>query len=966
MAGQQYQEGQHLQGSDGKVYVVQGGVPVLASSAPGPIFGTPDPLKAPLQQTELTNRRQDTQKGAIEIQRDQIKLDSEREAAEAARVQPSGNLHGDAYLKTLPPGLAAQVHGIAVGNITLGPRPFSNPQTAAMLQHVANYDPSFDMTDYGGRSKANAAFRSGPIGQNIIALNTALEHGNTVRQDVAALGNSNGFAGLANPIVNAYRGTSFADDPRPETFRNDIQAFSSEMSKVFNPTGGTAGERSEWQSHVGLNDGPNTQNAVLASDAGLLRSRLNAVEQQARSALGPNTNVRDFLSPQARDAYDKLIVGAAPGAPGGSTPTIQPPPIIPPSIPPTGGPPGSPPPGTRGGPVADKSTPYYDPTGGGGEGVSVANGDYRVEYDPKVTAWLDTQIKRGVSPDDINTALANMGRKPVDAARVMDAQRYFRRHPDFTGSLADASNTLPNTLLSQISASAPAAAASGFTNAVTAGYMDEIGGLASKLTGGDYTKTRDQLDLNKHMIADAHPLANFAGNVGGAMIGLAAPEAALGKLGLATKAGDVFSPTAMGLDAGYGALYGSGENNNDRLGGAALGGLGGMFGGVLGRGAIKGVGSAISPSGGSMKPLYDSGVFPTLGQRFADKGVLGRVINTGEQALQSVPGLGSLVARARNIPRNQFQIGAFNNALGDIGDALPAGMKPGTEPHAYALDKFNQAYDQARSGMQFAPDAQYQVDLNAFQNNLGNGILTDPQAAQLGKVIDNAVGSRLKNSGGALNGDAYKSAASDLGRAAQAWSKSPETAQQASALKDYISVFDQAARRNSHPDAVAALDAADTGYAKLVRIQDASAARGGDPGTFTPTQFDRSVQRNSPGVRSSAYNQGDALMQDYATAGKGLVDTLPNSGTGERLMTGQVVGGLAGTGGLAATGIPLAAAVKAAPVFAPYLPGLNYATVRVLAPRTNPLLVGAGNAVKNQARIGGMFGASLPPYLTSN
>jgi hypothetical protein len=371
------------------------------------------------------------------------------------------------------------------------------------------------------------------------------------------------------------------------------------------------------------------------------------------------------------------------------------------------------------------------------------------------------------------------------------------------------------------------------------------------------------------------------------------------------------------------------------------------------RGLAKGVGSAISPTGGNLGPLYENGVYPTIGQRLAAKGPVGRIVNTAEQALQSVPGIGTMVYRAREIPRKQFEVGAFNQALGDIGNTLPKGMSPGTDAHRYMQGAFNDAYAATRGKMTFQPDPQYGAELGSFKQDLKSGILNGDQAKRVEKLIDRAVTSRLQN--GQLAGDAYKAASSELGKTAGSLSATEPG--MANALRTYSTIFDDAARRASGPEASAALDAVDRGYAKAVRIEQAAAARGGDQGRFSPTQFDRSVQKASGGVRSRAYLRGDALMDDYASAGKSLVDTLPNSGTADRLFTGQIAAGGPATGAAgAAFGLP--ALLKAAPVFAPYAPGLNFLATRGMAPTSNPVDLAVGEWLKKRAGRLGMFGAA--------
>jgi hypothetical protein len=141
-------------------------------------------------------------------------------------------------------------------------------------------------------------------------------------------------------------------------------------------------------------------------------------------------------------------------------------------------------------------------------------------------------------------------------------------------------------------------------------------------------------------------------------------------------------------------------------------------------------------------------VFPTLGQRFGQSGFAGRTINTAEQAMQSMPGLGSLVTRARDIPRDAAQLGAFNESLKELAPFDPVlGQQVSRLPDRDAArDRAARFHDQGvrpglrsrRSGMQFVPDAQYIADHKAFTGVLNSGVLDANQAAQVQKVINTA------------------------------------------------------------------------------------------------------------------------------------------------------------------------------------------------------------------------------------
>ena len=216
-----------------------------------------------------------------------------------------------------------------------------------------------------------------------------------------------------------------------------------------------------------------------------------------------------------------------------------------------------------------------------------------------------------------------------------------------------------------------------------------------------------------------------------------------------------------------------------------------------------------------------------------------------------------MVARARDIPREAAQLGGFNRGLSELEpfdglvgskiSALPADMRPGTQPHVFTKGAFDKAYDLARSRMQFVADDPYHADVTAFSNKVSDGTLSGEEARQVLSRINSAVGSRIKMTGGALDGEAYKAAGSELGRTIDAWGRDPAKAGMAQALRDYQTIFDSAARRNSDPTAVSLLDAADRGYAKYAVI------RAGNART-------RNSRRPAPSTAASTRPGGKVLV----------------------------------------------------------------------------------------------------------
>ncbi len=482
------------------------------------------------------------------------------------------------------------------------------------------------------------------------------------------------------------------------------------------------------------------------------------------------------------------------------------------------------------------------------------------------------------------------------------------------------------------------ATAIGGANSATLGLFDE--GAALAMTAGNdktYAENLERANTMKQLIRNENPGWFAAGEIGGSLVPGVAATKALGGLGvnIGTKA---LSPSAVGLDAALSGAYGAGEDNEDRGRGAVTGLMAGAAGGAVGRGGLNQAGRMVAPNAGPLNPLYAAGVRPTPGQRF------GGAVGTTEEALSSVPVLGGFIRGARQGARDEFETGAFNQALGDIGKALPADAPLGTEAHKFTQEAFNNAYKKARKRMNFVRDADFDKDVQAILTDAQAGGLSDEAFRRLQGTIAAQIDRRAP--AGVMDGAAFKKASSALGARISRIRNSPSADQElGDALEGVNAALEQAARRNSHPKAVAALDAVDTGYAKLVRIEEAAKQRG-EAGRFSPAQFDSAVQSAAGGkaARSKAYLRGDALMQDYATAGRSLMDRLPNSGTADRqLLAG---GGLAGL----ATVSPGTALVTAGATL-PY--GLHKYTGGLMAPRTSPALNRIGGWLGDLAPVGG-------------
>lgn len=487
------------------------------------------------------------------------------------------------------------------------------------------------------------------------------------------------------------------------------------------------------------------------------------------------------------------------------------------------------------------------------------------------------------------------------------------------------------SILGALAATPGGAAVTGVANAITGGTLDEIVGM----TGGD----QGQAELAKQVMARDHPYAYGGGEVAGAI------GASLGAGGIAARVLPTLGAGATSLigDTAYGAAFGAGENNDNRVGGAVAGGLGAAAGNLGGQAVVRGVAGAVAPQvSEGVRFLRDNGVRTTLGQS------LGPAASRLEEKLVSVPVLGDLIRNGRQRALGDFNTGVMNDALGRVGGAIPDGLD-GTAAMAHGQQVFDDAYSNARGQMQLVPDAQMASDLTDLSTRVANGQLSEASANRLGTIYQAEVLRRMQN-GGPVSGDTYKTISSRLGTLQRGTrATDPELS---NAIGEMQGVIDQTARRSSPPEAAAAMDAADEGYALWTRVERAAAMRGGDTATFTPSQLDAAVQRGDGSVRSRAYLRGDALGQDWATHGKDILrDAVPNSGTADRGIAAALVGGIGALN--PKTLIPAGALAGA------YAPGVRDVLSSVIAAERGPGAMAVADALRNRAYLGGGIGSGL-------
>lgn len=296
-----------------------------------------------------------------------------------------------------------------------------------------------------------------------------------------------------------------------------------------------------------------------------------------------------------------------------------------------------------------------------------------------------------------------------------------------------------------------------------------------------------------------------------------------------------------------------------------------------------------------------------------------------EQAAESIPLVGDVIASARTQNIEQFSNAAINQSLKNIEKSLPKDIS-GNEAIKFAEKAIDSAYTKlvpklsVSSGTMtsFATDAPMPLVANV-NSIIGQAAqnLDDASAAQLSKIVENNLLKKFKDN--TLSGNNLKGAESAIGTYAVKFKKSldPNQNVMGDALFDVQLALRQAVEE-ANPKYRNQLQKINSAFADFTRVQRAAAAAGSREGVFTPAQLLSASKASDISKRKGAFARGEARMQDIAQAGQEVLGSkLPDSGTPYRLGVGA-----AGFGGLAAMD-PLTATIGAGALGAYTQPGLR-------------------------------------------
>lgn len=344
----------------------------------------------------------------------------------------------------------------------------------------------------------------------------------------------------------------------------------------------------------------------------------------------------------------------------------------------------------------------------------------------------------------------------------------------------------------------------------------------------------------------------------------------------------------MGLQPTQGADVDIGE----KAGQVALGGVSGL----AGYGLLKGAGRVFNPSvSPEVAALQAEGITPTVGQ------ILGGGAKKAEEALRSTPILGDVITKAHKRGVEDFNRAAINRALNPVGESIGKNEPVGYKAIENAYHTISGKYDDLLPKLKISADQQFQTELSSLKELAQN--LNPAQAQQFNSVLENEVLKKFTSSG-IMSGETMKQIESKLGQLSRNYMKDADYDKQllGNALKEAQDTLRRMVERNN-PQYAGELSKINQAYANLLRVENAAAKSGAKEGIFTPAQLESASRALDASGRKRASAHGKALMQDLATSGQSvLAQQLPESGTAPRLMYG--LSGLGGGAAYLTGGIP--------------------------------------------------------------
>lgn len=147
-----------------------------------------------------------------------------------------------------------------------------DPYWKRLFDLAIRIDPTFNVQEYPARQKLLNDFTSGKTADNIVAINTAVDHLDTLKGFAEGLRNRDLRA--TNAFVNWVKDQT--GDPSVTGFDTASTALANEMATIFKRTGATDQEIAQWRIPFNRSLASRQFDAVFDTSIKLMRGRLNA------------------------------------------------------------------------------------------------------------------------------------------------------------------------------------------------------------------------------------------------------------------------------------------------------------------------------------------------------------------------------------------------------------------------------------------------------------------------------------------------------------------------------------------------------------------------------------------------------------------------------------------------------------------------------------------------------------------
>lgn len=220
----------------------------------------------------------------------------------------NSELSGEEYLATVDPDLARQARMYIEGRRAFPTgAALRNPRTQLAIDVAMQADPTLDEANARTRVATRKDFTSGMMARNLTALNTAIGH----LKSLQAVGDklNNTWSPDINWAINTLQSKRLGD-PRVNNFNTTVQAFATELAKVFKGTGAPSlTELEDWKKSADPNMSPDQIRGFVHTAAELLQSRIDAMGDAYTRGMGKSADPMTLLNPKAAEAFRSIYSG---------------------------------------------------------------------------------------------------------------------------------------------------------------------------------------------------------------------------------------------------------------------------------------------------------------------------------------------------------------------------------------------------------------------------------------------------------------------------------------------------------------------------------------------------------------------------------------------------------------------------------------------------------------------------------